>query len=55
MLVNTGKSNVSGLSAVSDAPAVWGGYISFIVLADAHFSHDTPRNCVFDLPFPCCP
>src|SRR5260370_30387363 len=31
-----------------------GGYISFIILADAHFSHDIPRNSVLDLPFPRC-
>ena len=29
--------------------------ISFIILADAHFSHDTPRHSVLDLPFACCP
>ena len=28
-----------------------GGYISSIILVDAHFSHDTPRNSVLDLPF----
>src|ERR1700687_3184423 len=26
----------------------------FMILADAHFSHDTPRNSVLDLPFTCC-
>jgi hypothetical protein len=31
------------------------GYITFIILANSHFSHDTPRNSVFDLPFACCP
>src|SRR5260370_38555128 len=31
-----------------------GGYISFIILADAHFSHDIPRNSVLDLPFARC-
>jgi hypothetical protein len=25
----------------------------FIILADAHFSHDTTRNSVLDLPFTC--
>src|SRR5467141_417446 len=25
------------------------------MLADAHFSHDTPRNSVLDLPFACSP
>ena len=27
-----------------------GGYFSFTILADAHFSHDPPRKSVFDLP-----
>jgi hypothetical protein len=26
-----------------------------IILADAHFSHDNPRNFILDLPFACCP
>jgi hypothetical protein len=26
----------------------------FIILGDAHFSHDTPRNFVLDVPFTCC-
>src|SRR5260370_19464330 len=26
----------------------------FIILADAHFSHDATRNSVLDLPFTCC-
>src|SRR5204862_5724929 len=30
-------------------------YLGFIILADAHFSHDTPRNSVLDLPFACSP
>src|SRR3989440_861421 len=28
---------------------------SYIILADAHFSHDTPRNSVVDLPVACFP
>src|SRR6266576_386119 len=28
---------------------------SYIILADAHFSHDTPRNSVLDLPVACFP
>lgn len=35
-----------------DNPEVFGhgGYFSFIILADAHFSHDPPRKSAFDLP-----
>jgi len=32
-----------------------GVYISFIILADAHCSHDTPCNSVPNVPFACCP
>src|SRR5437016_3181634 len=28
---------------------------SYLILADAHFSHDTPRNSVVDLPVACFP
>ena len=28
--------------------------LNSIILADAHFSHDPPRNSVLDLPFACC-
>jgi hypothetical protein len=31
-----------------------GGSFSFIILADAHFSHAAPRKSVFDLPFARC-
>jgi hypothetical protein len=32
-----------------------GELYSFIILADAHCSHDTPRNSVLNLSFACCP
>jgi hypothetical protein len=33
-----------------------GDYTSFVVLScDAHFSHDTPRHAIVDLPFARCP
>ena len=41
------------LSKISKCLSGW-GYFSFIILADAHFPHDTPHKSVFDLPFARC-